>query len=56
MKFKLTDVGDGWHEVREIVPVKVERKRINSQTHPPLRKKYKKILKKQKNYHFGDGD
>jgi hypothetical protein len=55
-KFKLVDVGDGWEQVVEIKPLKVERKRINSQTSRPLRKKYKKTFEKQKIYHFGDGE
>lgn len=55
-KFKLVDVGDGWEQVVEIKPLKVERKRINSQTSRPLLKKFKKTLDKQKIYHFGDGE
>jgi hypothetical protein len=55
-KYKLEDVGDGWEKVTEIVPLKVERKRINSQTSRPLLKKFKKVSQKQKIYHFGDGE
>lgn len=56
IKYSLIDVGDGWHKVTEVVPQKVVRKRINSQTHSPLLKKYKKTLEKQKIYHFGNGE
>jgi hypothetical protein len=55
-KFKLVDVGDGWEQVVEIKPLKVERKRINSQTSRPLLKKFKKTLDKQKIYHFPQSD
>jgi hypothetical protein len=55
-KFKLVDVGDGWSQIIEHKPIKVVRKRINSQDHrPTLSKKFKK-KHYPKHYHFKDDE